>query len=330
MIKKKSITLKIIIILIILIPLINHFLIFIVQADTNYSIDLEKGTQILEVKKYDDEIWKNTVDITSTPSDWFGGDADKIRAKSKFTLLSYNERNKLNAYYLFSNLVIPQNFLPLFINISNYGYDFTYIKRNYPNIFEVWENWYSYWSFTAKEFNDYADTDIGQSYIFKFPQDSSRLLNDYNDFAGKINNDTNLQLLGYSLPVLSGDDLVWQFITRRFPVGNPKNEYLTTLKNTIGCKNATISGNKLIFQRYGEKNYTVEVTYSVQGLIDHIIVKNSEGYIFYEITSFYPKTIFYIILGIIAIFVLGIVVVLIIKKYKLQRYFNQNIENNRN
>ncbi len=63
-----------------------------------------------------------------------------------------------------------------------------------------------------------------------------------------------------------------------------------------------------------------------QGLIDHIIVKNSEGYIFYKITSFYPKTIFYIILGIIAVFVLGIVVVLIIKKYKLQRYFDQNLK----
>ena len=326
---KKRIILKLIIISIIIIPLTNPFLISIVDANTNYTISLEEGTQILEVKKYDNETWKNTVDITSTPSDWFGGDADKIGAKSKITLLMYGG-NALNTYPLFFRLVIPQNTLPIFLNISNYGYNFTYVFNNYPNIYELWDYVYSYWSFTAKEFDVNPDTSYEKSFIFKFPQDFSTLLNDYNDFAGKLNNDTNLQLLGYSFPLLNGDDLVWHFITRRFSVGNPKSEYLNTFINTTECKNVTIRGNTLVFQRHGERNYSVEVKYSVQGLIDHIIVKDSEGYIFYEITSFYPKNIFYIILGIIAVFVMGIVVVFIIKKYKLQRYFDQNIENYRN
>lgn len=329
MIKKKSIILKLIIISIIIIPLTNPFLISIVGANTNYTISLEKGTQILEVKKYDDKTWKNTVDITSTPSDWFGGDADKIGAKSKITLLMYGG-NALNTYPLFFSLVIPQNILPIFSNISDFGYNFTYVFNNYPNIYELWDYYYSYWSFTVKEFDVNPDTLYEKSYIFKFPQNFSILLNDYNDFAGILNNDANLQSLGHSFPLLNGDDLVWQFITKRFSVGNPKSEYLTTFINTIGCKNGTIQDNTLVFQRYGEKNYSVEVTYGIEGIIDHIVVKDSEGYIFYEITSFYPKTIFYIILGILAVFVLGIVVVLIIKKYKLQRYFNQNIENYRN
>lgn len=328
MIKKKGIILKLMIISIIIIPLTNPLLISIVDANTNYTFSLEKGTQILEVKKYDNETWKNTVDITSTPSDWFGGDADKIGAKSKITTL-FDGGNALNTYPIFIRLVIPQNTLPIFLNISNYGYDFTYVFNNYPNIYEIWDNVHNYWCFTAKEFDVNPDTLYENSYIFKFPQDFSTLLNDYNDFAGILNNDTNLQLLGYSFPLLNGDDLVWQFITRRFAVGNPKSEYLTTFINTIECKNVTIRGNTLVFQRHGEKNYTVEVTYGIEGIISHIVVKNSEGYIFYEITSFYPKTIFYIILGIIAVFVLGIVVALIIKKNKLQRYFDQNIENYR-
>ena len=142
---------------------------------------------------------------------------------------------------------------------------------------------------------------------------------------GIINNDTNLQSLNFSLRPLNGDNFIWQFITWRYPIPNPKNEYLNTFITTIGCKNTTIHENTLILQRYGEKNYTIEVTYGVQGLVDHIVVKDAEGYIFYEITSFYPKTVVNIILGIIVVFVLGIILIIIVKKYQQQKYFNQNI-----
>jgi hypothetical protein len=42
---------------------------------------------------------------------------------------------------------------------------------------------------------------------------------------------------------------------------------------------------------------TVEVKHGDQCLIEHFLVKNLDDNAFYEITSFYPKTVFYIILG---------------------------------
>ncbi|MFW9820005.1 MAG: hypothetical protein ACFFE5_10380, partial [Candidatus Thorarchaeota archaeon] len=311
MIEKKWIAPKIIIILIIIIPLINLILISVVHADTPYLNNLEIGTQLLQVKKYDVETWKNTVDNESTPSDWFGGDADKTGAKSKITLKVFFDLN-VTANSLFSNMVIPQNYLPIYELIRDYGYGAHYIENHYPNVYEVWSYYSSFWIFTSKEFKWTASSKY--SYIFKFPQDSSSLLNDYNNFSGIINNDTVLQSLNYSLPILSGDDLVLQLITKRLAVGNPKNQYLSSFINAVGCINATIQGNSLILQRYGEKSYSVEATYKTQGFLDNIIVKDSEGYIFYKISSLYPKVIFYILIGIISIFILGLITVVIIRK----------------
>ncbi|MFX0007954.1 MAG: hypothetical protein ACFFA7_06760 [Promethearchaeota archaeon] len=323
MIEKKWIAPKMIIILIIIIPLINLILISVVHADTPYLNDLEIGTQLLQVKKYDVETWKNTVDNESTPSDWFGGDADKIGAKSKITLNVFFDRN-VTANSLFASVVIPQNYLPIYELIRDYGYGENYIENHYPNVYEVWSYYSSFWRFTTKEFKWNAISKY--SYIFKFPQDASSLLNDYNNFSGIINNDTVLQSLNYSLPILSGDDIVLQLITKRLAVGNPKNQYISSFINAVGCINATIQGNSLILQRYGEKSYSVEATYKTQGFLDNIIVKDSEGYIFYKISSLYPKVIFYILIGIISISILGVVTVLIIRKYKLEKYFKQNRE----
>ncbi len=319
--KRKRTNITLVVILMVIFPLVHPFLISMVYANTNYTLILERGTQILEVKKYDEATWINTVNITSTPSDWFGGDADKVGAKSKSTLLTYYYE-ALYATFLFFNLVIPQNSLLMFSNISNYGYNHTYITRNYPSFYRVWYYEYNYWNFTINEFDITPDELYSESYIFQDPEDFLLLLNDYNDFAGKLNNDTNLQLFNYSFPLLNGDDLAWQFFIRRISIANPKSDYLTTFINTIGCKNTTNQGNTLVLQRNGEKNYTVEVKYGIQGLIDHIIIKDAEGYVFYEITSFYPKMIVYAILGIMPFFIIGLIVVIIIKKYKQQRYFN--------
>ena len=309
-------TLKYVIVFLLIIPISTHSLIFIVSADSNYNIDFEKGTQVLEVKKYNDQIWQNTVSITSNPSDWLGGDADKIGAKSKITLLWWGG-NDIIAYSLFKNLIIPQ----IFSNITSYGYNYSYISDNYPYYYFVWEYGFHYWVFTTKEFNDNPDNFDEILYILEEPQNYSKLLNDYNDFAGKINNDTTLQLLGYSIPIYNGDDLFWRFIIGRFALAKPVKEYLTIFTDTIDCENVSIQENSLVFQRSGEKNYSVGVTYSDQGLIDRFVVKDSEGNIFYEITSSYPKIIFYIILGIIAISVLGLATLVMIKKIKLNKQF---------
>jgi len=321
--KKNWKTLNLIIISLLGIIIINQALVFVVYSQVNYTITLEKGTQILAVKRYDEQTWKNTININSTPNDWFGGDANKIGAKSKSTLLDYS-RNDHNTHTMFKSLIIPQNSLSIFINVSNYGYNFTYVNNKYPNYYLVWDSYFHYWAFSTKEFKDNPDILYKGSHVLQDPHNFTTLLNDYNDFAGTISNDTTLQILGYTLPILSGDDFLLQFIIRRNAVANPIKDYLTLLTNVLDCKNATILGNTIIFQNHGEKNYSVEVIYNTQGLIDRFTVKNSEGFVFYEIISFYPKIVFYIILGILAIFLLGIVIVVIYKKIKLQKHFKEN------
>ncbi len=321
---KKSLAIKFIIILLLGIDLINQYSIILVQAQINYKPTLEMGTQILEVKRYNEQIWKNTVNINSSPIDWFGGEANKVGAKSKNTLFELGYGGA-STTAIFAYFVIPRNVIDIYNLLWEYGYDQSYIENNYNRNYIDWGYSFSNWRFTIKEFNDIPDILHSHSIILQFPQNLSTALKDYNNFTAIINNDTNLQSLGYSFPILSGDDLLWQFFTRRFAVASPISEYLTTLTNTLECENTTNRGNTLIFQRHGVKNYTVEVTYSTKGIIDYVVVKNSEGYIFYEITSFYPKIIFYVIVGILAIFILGVATLVIVKKIKLQKQFKNGM-----
>lgn len=315
--KRKSVVLNFIIISLLGIFLVNLNLITIVDANINYTIAIEKGTQILEVKQYDAQAWKNTVSLTLNPSDLFGGEADKVGAKSKFTNLGWGY-NDIGAYFVFVDLVIPKEALPIFSIVENYGYNFTYININFKRYYNIWDFDFSYWSFTTNEFDYNPDVLYYHSYIIQNPQDFKKMLDDYNNFSAVINNDTTLQSLGYSFPILSGDDLLWQFIISRFAIATPISDYLTIMIDILECKNVIIHNNSIILQRSGEQNYSIETTYNIQGTIDSFIVKNSESNIIYKITSFYPKIIFYIILGIIAICVLGLAIIIIIKKRRLQ------------
>ena len=72
--KRKGTKLILIVILMIISSIANPLLISKVYANMNYTQNLKRGTQILEVRKYDEETWINTVNITSTPSEWFGGE----------------------------------------------------------------------------------------------------------------------------------------------------------------------------------------------------------------------------------------------------------------
>ncbi len=318
--KKEKKKLKYLVLLLIEIILMMFCLGVLVAAETNYTIASEKGTQILEVKYYDEITWKNTINKTITPSDWFGGDADKIGAKNKLTTLGWYD-SSFGTYSMFADLVIPKETLPLFPIVRDFGYNYTYLDNNYRYNYFIWILLRSEWFFTTKEFDDNPNDTYYMPFIIKNPQDFIKMLDDYNDYTIEINNDTILQSLGYSFPILSGDDLVWQFIIGklgRFAIATPINDYLTDMVEVLGCKNVTIQNNMLIIKRSGELNFILEVTYNSQGTIDSLTFKNSESSIFYEITSCYPRFISFIILGIIAIFIIGLVIIVFIKKRRFQ------------
>jgi len=292
---------------------INIYLITLLKANSNFSNGLELGTQVYEVKHYDEITWKNTVNFSINPSYWLGREANIVGAKSKLTVVGWSSRDFITSE-IFAKFIYSNETLSLLPIVSNYGYDEAYIDEYYKHSYFVWEYRFHYYSFTTREFDIHTEFQENISMIMKNPQDFKQILDDYNDYASKINNDITLQSLNISFPTLSGDDFVWHFIIGRFAIAHPINDYLATLERVLDYKNVTIEDNTLIFQKHGENNYIIEVAYNPQGLIETFIVKNSEGYILYKITSFYPKTVFYIILGIIAISISGIIILFFYKK----------------
>jgi hypothetical protein len=311
---------------IILFLFLNIYIINFVKANSNYSNSLEIGTQISEVKYYDEERWNNTVNPSMDPSSWLGGEANIIGAKSKLTIIDWFS-DDLKTSTTFAKFLYSNEILSIFPIVRNLGYGEEFINENYTNNYFVWGYTFHYWYFTNGEFDVQPNLYFEVSDILQNPQDLKQVLDNYNDYAGIINNDTTLQSLNISFPVFSGDDLVWWMIINsfRFPVGNPINEYLTIYIDNIGCKNVTNRDNTLLYQRRGVKNYTVEVNYNSQGLIETFLIKNLEGILIYKITSFYPKTVLAFILGIIGICIIGIVTIIITRKIKLRDHFIQKI-----
>ncbi|MBA7691369.1 hypothetical protein ES703_99912 [subsurface metagenome] len=84
---KKKRNLKLTVLVILGIFIINFELYPLVSSNSNYTLSLEKGSQIFEVVYYDEEAWKDIINVTSNPTDWFGGESDTIAAKSKITIL---------------------------------------------------------------------------------------------------------------------------------------------------------------------------------------------------------------------------------------------------
>lgn len=305
----------------------NQFLIFGVNANTDFNTALELGTQIYEVKKYDEVKWKSYIDENLSPSDWFGNNADKLGAKSRLTTLERTCGN-LSMYYTFIRLnIIPQDKLQLFYNLSYYGYDRDYIMANYTSNYRLCSCEYLYWTFTLGEFDETMEKEIERMHFVLNPQDFKSLVDDYNNFSTIINNDPVLQSLNWSLPLLTGDDFLWQFILTRRVISSPFNEYLITLIDALECGNASVHDSTLVLQRHGINNYSVEIGYNIQGMIDNIVIKNFENSVIYEITSYTPKVIFFIILGIVVSFIAGGVILIIIRKRKKMKLFLKSLNN---
>lgn len=290
-----------------------------IKTNSNFSNGLELGTQIYEVHNYDEVVWKNTINFTFNPCYWFGGEANVIGAKSKLTIeeLGYTE---FLTSVIFKTLLFSNQTLSLYQIVSNHGYNDTYIDDMFTRWYLAWTYKFHYWTFTTHEFDFHSTFETEHSKILQYPQNFTQILEDYSNYTSKINNDTAIQALNISFPLIKGDSIMWHFIINRFAIGKPINYYLTTLINVFDCKHITSQDNKLIFQNHGEEDYYVEVFYNPRGIIENFIFKNSEGYVFYKITSSYPQTVFYIILGIIIVFIFGItIMIIIVKKNKRKK-----------
>ena len=293
-----------------------------VSASLNYQTTLMKGTEIFTVDRYDNVRWKTTVNLSTTPSDWFEGDTNFKGAQSKVTIKGWNDIT-WQFYDVFTTIFMAEYFSSedIFILLKimdTAGYSETTINANYTDNYDLWYGLRAVWNFTIKDFEELPSYNDGVM-VFENPLDFKTILDDYNNLALDLNGKISIQIAGYNFPILSADEFIWQLALNGLAIAKPQPEYLTNLVDELGCVNVSSSGNSLIVERYGETDYTVEISYGEEGTLSSLLVKDVDGNIIFQIVSTNSEWIFYLILIIIAVCGVGLVVYIIIKKRKPKR-----------
>ncbi|MFW9771720.1 MAG: hypothetical protein ACFFBY_13670 [Promethearchaeota archaeon] len=299
--------------------IIFGMLITTVSAATSYQSTLVKGTEEFIITQYDDIAWKTTVNTTTTPTDWFGGTANITNSKSKFTIKGWSYTT-WQLYDVFTSIVMPKYFNPeemimLLETLNFQGYNETTINTGYPLNYTLWYGLRAVWNFTDSDFEE-EPSYIDGVFVLENPFLFKVMLDDYNNLSTELN---GLMLPpGYTFPLLTADDFLWQISLNGLAIAESQEEYLTNLVNELGCKNISANGKTLVIERSGIANYTVEITYGAKGLISTFSVKNNEGIIF-EFLSRDSNWLFYTILIILACIVVGLVLFLILRQRKLKK-----------
>ena len=293
-----------------------------VSASLNYQTTLMKGTEIFTVDRYDNVRWKTTVNLSTTPSDWFEGDTNFKGAQSKATIKGWNDIT-WQFYDVFTTIFMAEYFSSedIFILLKimdTAGYNETTINANYTDNYDLWYGLRAVWNFTIKNFEELPSYNDGVM-VFENPLDFKTILDDYNNLAADLNGKISIQIAGYNFPILSADEFIWQLALNGLAIAKPQPEYLTNLVDELGCVNVSSSGKSLIVERYGETDYTVEISYGEEGTLSSLLVKDVDGNIIFQIVSTNSEWIFYLILIIIAVCGVGLVVYIIIKKRKPKR-----------
>lgn len=291
-----------------------------IGASATYQLTLAKGTDEYIVELYNDTDWKTTVDATLTPSELFEGDANVTNAKSKITLKGWTT-NTWDTFDVLTSIFMPEYFSILEIFylldiIKDQGYNETTINANYTSEYTLWYGLRAVWNYTVNDYKEIPSYNDGVI-ILQNPLDYKTMLDNYNTLALELNG--NPAILPFSFPIISADDFLWQLALNGLAIAGPQTNYLESIVNELGCENASVSGSKLIIERYGVTNYTVEISYGEKGMMSSFTVKDISANVIYQITSSNSDWIFYLILIIVAVSAVVIVTLLIIRKKKLHR-----------
>ena len=289
-----------------------------VFASTNYQSSLAKGTDILTVNQYDDDAWKTKVNASTNPSFWFEGDTNMTGAKSKTTILGWNDI-VWETWDVFTSLFMTEyiSFEDL-VKMNMVGYNKTTINANYTDSYRLWYGVGAVWNFTDGDFLEQPSYNEG-ILVFKDPLDFKTIIDDFNTIVAALNEIFSIMLMNYSVANVSSDDFLWKLALNGLAVAAPRTAYLTDLINNLGCENASSIGNTLIFERSGETNYTVEISYGEDGTISSFTVKDVSESIIFQIISTNSEWIFYLILVILATSVAGLIVYIVITKRKTKK-----------
>jgi hypothetical protein len=307
--------------------LLSLFLIGILStsivASTTYQHTLTKGTDDFVVELYNDAEWKNTVDSSLTPSDWFEGEANVTNAKSKATLRGWVPAT-WDTWDVFTSIFMREffNFTETFIllfTMDSQGYNETTINANYTTNYNFLLGLRSLWNYTSTEYEEDPKLAPDRILIFSDPLKFRVMLDDYNALAEDLNGNFAIQFTGLSFPNVSADEFLWKLIFSGFATAGPHGTYLESLVSELGCENTTVSGSTLIIERYGITNYTVEISYGEKGTMSSFTVKDISDEIIYKITSSNSEWLFYLLLITISAVSVALVVFAVVKGRKRKR-----------
>ena len=294
-----------------------------IVASTTYQHTLTKGTDDFVVELYNDTEWKNTVDSSLTPSDWFEGEANVTNAKSKATLRGWVPAT-WDAWDVFTSIFMreffnsTETFALLFI-MDSQGYNETTINANYTTNYNFLLGLRSLWNYTSTEYEEDPKLAPDRILIFSDPLKFRVMLDDYNALAEDLNGNSAIQFTGLSFPNVSADEFLWKLIFSGFATAGPHGTYLESLVSELGCQNTTVSGSTLIIERYGITNYTVEISYGERGTMSSFTVKNISNEVIYKITSSNSEWLFYLLLITISAVSVALVVFAVVKGRKRKR-----------
>jgi len=291
-------------------------------ASPTYQHTLTKGTDDFVVELYNSAEWKNTVDSSLTPSDWFEGEANITNAKSKATLrgwvpATWDTWDVLTSIFMAEFFNFTETFVLLSI-MDSLGYNETTINANYTNNYNLLFGLLAAWNYTT---NDYEEDPSSTEVIIVFPDPLKYkvMLDDYNTLAEDLNGNFAIQISGLSFPNVSADQFLWQLIFSGLTTSEPHGTYLESLVSELGCENTSVSGSTLIIERYGITNYTVEISYGERGIMSSFTVKDISDEVIYKITSSNSEWLFYLLLIIVSAVSVALVVFSVVKGRKRKR-----------
>ncbi|MHA1293665.1 MAG: hypothetical protein ACTSQJ_13485 [Promethearchaeota archaeon] len=276
-----------------------------VLAETNYNSALTKGTELYKVNVYDKKAWDEVIGKEKSPEDFFGDGANNIGAESKITIKSIFNTEWTFFDALISGLIPEEIVLFILINYTEND-----LNKDYTDDYKITYAFMSKWDYTTEEFGEEPDKPYDKLSMFMDPKDILKFLDNYNTLAEEINS-TIL------VPILKGNDILWQMIIGGFGIPSPFNTYLENLINELNCENVDVKDNTLSIERTGEDDYIVEISYNSQGIQKSIVVKDSDGEKIYEIISSNTRGFVYILLIFIIFGTVGIIVLYKIKNRKI-------------
>lgn len=287
---------------------------------TYYQLGMKKGTELFTVEIYDGDEWLASVGNSSNPSDWFGGDANITGAQSKFTTTGWSTPELATNETLVYMILRPEQ-IPFLFALADYGYNETEINEYFPDTYPAWYGLQSEWYFTVDTFEEQPNSTITQAVVIADPADYKPILDNYNAFVAEIQNISSgvPPLISGQFTNITADDFLWQFAFRGFTTAIPIESYLTELIDTLEPENATSVGNRLIFDRTGVTDYTVEFVYGSRGTISGVVVKNQAEVVIYSMTSSNSDWIFYTLLSITVVAAIGLTIFFILRSRKIKR-----------